>query len=75
MQSIDLRTLRESTGISRRDVAEALGLSANSGRITVAQIEGREDWLLSSLSAYLHAIGADVELLVKLNDEEVRFKL
>ena len=74
-QMIDLKAIREAAGLSRRDVGTQLGFNERTGRITVAQIEGRDDWLLSSLVAYLKANGATGELTVKVNGEEFNFAL
>ena len=72
---IDLRAARQASGMTQREIAHELGMGVKSGRVTVAQIEGRSDWLVSSLAAYFAAIGADVELIVNVNDQELRFSL
>ena len=73
--AINLKAVREAAGIMQKDVAKALGMSEKSGRVTVAQIEARSDWLVSSLAAYLSAVGASAELVVYVNDQELRFEL
>jgi transcriptional regulator with XRE-family HTH domain len=72
---INLQAIREAAGLSRRDIGDRLGFNERTGRITVAQIEGRQDWLLSSLAAYLKAAGAIGELTVKINGEEFLFPI
>jgi transcriptional regulator with XRE-family HTH domain len=72
---IGLKAVREAAGMSRRELADALGMSPRSGRITVAQIENRDDWLLSSLAAYLTAAGATAELTVTVGGEQFKFPI
>lgn len=72
---IDLKAIREAAGLSRTELAEWLGLSSRTGRITVSQIEGRDDWLLSSLAAYFKACGATAELVVTVAGEEFTFSI
>lgn len=67
---IDLKSVRSAAGIGPTELAQRLGLSPRSGRITVSQIENRDDWLLSSLAAYFKACGAVAELKVTVNGTE-----
>lgn len=73
--TVDLVAIRNAAGISRAELAQRLGLSPRSGRITVSQIENRDDWLLSSLAAYFKACGAVAELTVKVAGEEFSFPI
>ena len=61
--------------MTQKEVAAESGMTERSGRVTVAQIEARTDWLVSSLSSYLGAVGAVGELVVTVNDQELRFSL
>lgn len=72
-EPLNLSTVRETVGISRSELAERLGLSPASGRVTVAQMEQREDWLLSRIGAYVAALGGTAELVVRVAGEELRF--
>lgn len=72
---IDLIAIRETAGLSRQNVADQLGLSERSGRVTVAQMEARDDWTLSKLGQYIAAVGGVAELVVTVNGEELRFKV
>ena len=66
---IDLRSLREAAGLSQVQLADQLGWEQ--GRVSRA--ERQSDWRLSSLIAYLEALGADAELVVHLpNGETIR---
>lgn len=73
--TVDLVAIRNAAAIGRTELAQRLGLSPRSGRITVSQIENREDWLLSSLSAYFKACGAVAELTVTVAGEEFTFAI
>lgn len=72
---IDLRAIRDAAGLTPTELAAEMGFSPRSGRVTVAQIEGRDDWLLSTLAAYMRATGASAELVVKVAGEEFRFTI
>lgn len=69
---IDIRSIRQAAGLSQAAQAERMGMSAT-GQRTVSQIEAREDWLLSSLAAYIKAAGGTAELVVNVGDEELKF--
>lgn len=71
---INPREIRLAAGLSQAALAERMGMSAT-GQRTVSQIEAREDWLLSSLAAYIKAAGGTAELVVNVGDEEIRFNI
>ncbi|OMC55393.1 hypothetical protein A5747_13450 [Mycobacterium sp. IS-836] len=71
--TVDLKAIRTTAGLTPTEMAAQLGLSPRSGRITVSLMEGRDDWLLSSLSAYFKACGAVAELVVTVEGDEFRF--
>ena len=73
--TIDLRAIRLAAGLTQVQQAAKMGFSPRSGRVTVAEIEGRQDWLLSSLTNYLRACGAAGELVVQVAGEEFRFDI
>ena len=73
--SVNLVAVRNAAGLGRTELAQRLGLSPRSGRVTVSQIENRDDWLLSSLSAYFKACGAVAELNVTVAGEEFTFPI
>lgn len=72
---IDLKAMRAAAGLSRQEVADELGFSERSGAISVAQMEGRDDWLVSRLTAYIEALGGTAELVVNVNGKRLRFNL
>jgi DNA-binding XRE family transcriptional regulator len=50
------------------ELAEFLELT----RGAIAQIDGRQDVLLSKLAKYIHALGGDLELVARFPDADVR---
>ena len=72
---IDLKAVRIAAGLTQRELAERLGFSEASGRVTVAQIEARTDWTVSGLSAFIRAAGGDAELVISIAGGELRFAL
>lgn len=59
---IDLATIRRAAGVSQEQLAERLGLRQGQ----ISRTERQADLLLSTLIAYLRALGADVELIVTM---------
>lgn len=70
---IDLQAIRNAAGITQRELAERQGFTETSGRVSVAQLEARDDWLVSRIAAYLKACDATAELVVTVNGHELRF--
>lgn len=69
---IDLKTIRIAADLTQAEMAERLGLTAQT---TVSQIERRDDWKLSTLAAYINAAGGTAALVVTVNGDEMRFPL
>jgi len=63
-----LAELRRSCHLSQTTVAEALGV----GQIQVSRLERREDLRLSTLRAYVQALGGSLDLIVRLPRRAVR---
>ena len=57
-----LQKLRKALGKSQAEVAREMGISQPS----VAQMEKRRDWMLSTLSSYVEALGGRLRLVVEL---------
>jgi len=57
----DLRTARERRGLSRKDIADLLGVTTPN----VHAIEGRTTWQASTISRYARAVGHRVEWLLE----------
>ena len=59
-----LRVVRKALSRTQTKIGEDLGLSQNA----VSQLEGRSDLLLSTLRRYVQALGADLDLVVRMKD-------
>lgn len=59
-----LRVVRKALSKTQAEIGEGLGLSQNA----VSQLEGRSDLLLSTLRRYVKALGADVDIVVRMKD-------
>lgn len=64
---IDLARIRTAAGVTQVQLAERLGV----GQAQISKTEHRTDLRLSTLVAYLNALGADAQLTVTLPDEEI----
>ena len=62
--AMSLRELRTAAGLTQSELAKRL----DSTQGAVSQLEQREDTLLSSLGAYVQAIGGELELIVAFED-------
>ena len=59
-----LSLVRRALSKTQNQIGEDLGLAQNA----VSQLEGRSDLLLSTLRRYVNALGADLDLVVRLKD-------
>lgn len=59
-----LRELRQRAGLTQTEVAAALGV----GQPSVSKLEGRSDILLSTLQAWVKAVGGRYKLEVSFPD-------
>lgn len=59
-----LRVVRKALSKTQTKIGEDLGLSQNA----VSQLEGRSGLLLSTLRRYVRALGADLDLIVRMKD-------
>lgn len=75
MDKIALKEIREVAGATQTDVAVGMGFTGPASRAAVYKIESRSDWLMSTIAAYLAALGATAELVVTVNGEEWRFEM
>jgi transcriptional regulator with XRE-family HTH domain len=64
---IDLAEVRRSAGVTQVQLAAAL----NTSQGQISRIERQSDMLLSTLSAYLAALGVDASLVVEVGKETV----
>ncbi len=67
MEEFDnLQALRKSLGLTQENIGEKIGKK----QVSVAQLEKRSDFLLSTLRQYVEALGGELELVVKFKDRK-----
>ena len=62
---IELAAIRRAAGITQVELAANLGV----GQAQVSKIERQSDMLLSSLAAYLSALGVRAQIVVEVADQ------
>jgi transcriptional regulator with XRE-family HTH domain len=67
----DLSSIRQAAGVTQAQLAVAM----NTSQGQISRIERQSDMLLSTLAAYLTALGADVSLVVEVGKETVTYGL
>src|SRR5207248_2850146 len=70
-RDIVLRALREAKEVSQEKLADMLGIS----QVAVSNIERRGDVRLSTLRRVIRALGGEVEVLARFQDEKFRLRL
>jgi transcriptional regulator with XRE-family HTH domain len=68
---IDLAALRRATGLTQTALAANLGV----GQAQISKIEHQGDMLLSTLTAYLAALGVNAKIVVEMGDQTVTYDL
>jgi transcriptional regulator with XRE-family HTH domain len=68
---IELAAIRRATGLTQTELAANLGV----GQAQISKIERQADMLLSTLSAYLTALGVTAKLVVVVGKETVTYDL
>ena len=68
---IDLAEVRRTTGLTQTQLAANLGV----GQAQVSKIERQSDMLLSTLAAYLDALGVRAQLVVEIGEETATYDL
>jgi transcriptional regulator with XRE-family HTH domain len=68
---IDLAAIRKVSGLTQVELAASLGV----GQAAVSKIERQSDMLLSTLSGYLTALGAEARIVVEVGDETLTYDL
>lgn len=71
MKVIDLAGLRRMAGLTQVDLAALLGV----GQAQISKIERQHDMLLSTLSAYLTALGATATAVVEIDQQTMTYTL
>jgi transcriptional regulator with XRE-family HTH domain len=68
---IDLSELRLKAGLTQVQLAEVLATSQGQ----ISRVEKQRDMLLSTLSAYLAALGVEAHVVVKVGDQILTYDL
>jgi transcriptional regulator with XRE-family HTH domain len=68
---IDLAQLRRDVGVTQVELAERLGVK----QAAVSKLERKTDFLLSSLTNYLEALGVNVRITVTVSGQEHEYEL
>ena len=69
--AMGLAALRKAAELTQTELAETLGIS----QAAVAKTEQREDLLLSTLNAYIEALGGQAHIVITFNGEEIDLDL
>lgn len=69
--AMGLAALRKAAELTQTELARTLGVS----QAAVAKTEQREDLLLSTLAAYIEALGGQAHIVISFNGEEVDLDL
>ncbi|WP_216326041.1 helix-turn-helix domain-containing protein [Deinococcus aestuarii] len=64
---LQLQELRQARGLTQVDVARNLDVE----QAAVSRLERREDMYLSSLRAYIHALGGELKLVASFPDGDI----
>jgi len=67
LAAIDLADLRRGRGVTQ----DALAASLNVRQAAVSKLEGRDDLLLSTLAAYVRALGGTLEVVARFGDHVI----
>ena len=68
---IDLAALRRKAGVTQVQLARSLGTSQGQ----ISRLEGQDDMLLSTLSAYLTALDVNATVVIAVADQTVEYDL
>ncbi|WP_423944935.1 helix-turn-helix domain-containing protein [Candidatus Binatus sp.] len=67
---MDLRELRIAAGMTQEELAEAL----KSAQSEVSRLEKRDDYRVSTLREYVHALGGQLEITATFGNRRVRLR-
>ena len=68
---IDLAGIRRAAGLTQTEVAANLSV----GQAQVSKVERQGDMLISTLAAYLAALGVEAKLVVQMGDQAATYAL
>lgn len=69
--AMNLAMIRKAAQLTQEDLAARLG----KGQAAVSKLERQDDLLLSTLACYIHAAGAEAQLVVTVGGNEIRYDL
>jgi len=69
--AMNLAMIRKAAQLTQEDLAARLG----KGQAAVSKVERQHDLLLSTLASYIHAAGAEAQLVVTVAGKELRYDL
>lgn len=69
--AMNLAMIRKAAQLTQEDLAARLG----KGQAAVSKLERQNDLLLSTLASYIHAAGAQAQLVVTVAGKELRYDL
>jgi DNA-binding XRE family transcriptional regulator len=67
---MDLRELRIVAGMTQEEVAKAL----KAAQSEISRLENRDDYRISTLRDYVHALGGQLEIIAAFGDRRVRLR-
>jgi transcriptional regulator with XRE-family HTH domain len=68
---MDLAIIRRTTGLTQVALAASLGV----GQAQISKIERQDDMLVSTLTAYLAALGVKAQILIEVGGQTVSYDL
>jgi transcriptional regulator with XRE-family HTH domain len=68
---VDLSSIRRAAGVTQVQLAAAL----NTSQGQISRIERQSDMLLSTLSAYLTALGVEAQIVVGVGEQTMTYDL
>jgi len=68
---VDLSSIRRTAGVTQVQLAAVL----NTTQGQISRIERQSDMLLSTLSAYLTALGVDAQIVVMVDEQTMTYRL
>jgi transcriptional regulator with XRE-family HTH domain len=67
----DLSSIRDAAGVTQVQLAAAI----NTTQGQISRLERQSDMLLSTLSAYLTALGVDAQIVIEVGDQTMAYDL
>jgi len=67
---LDLRRLRKARGLTQQEMARAAAMAQSE----VSRLERRDDYLLSTLRRVVAALGGELEVVARFEDQAVRLR-